>query len=143
MNNKLFILCLLCLTPFSLNADDELPRSGLYAITTNISSSSPIPKISQSSQHCLKSEDFARDPSQLLGEQMGNAKDCQITTFTMQNNKIELVMHCTPDGGNMKMKTTGNYSPDSYRISTDMQLEMNGTLMEMNSETEGKRVGDC
>jgi hypothetical protein len=143
MYRIIFISCLIYLTPLTLSADDELPRTGRYSVTTEVKSETPLPFKINTTEHCLKTEDFTQDPVGILANQPENADHCEITQFSMKNGKVELLMNCTPDNGTMNMKITGSYSTTSYSIYSDMQLEMNGLIMNMTSITKAKRLGDC
>ena len=143
MYRIILITGLICLTPLTLSADDELPRTGRYSITTEVTSETPLPFKTNTTEHCLKTEDFSQDPAGILANQPDNADPCEITAFSMKNGKVELLMNCTPDNGTMNMKITGSYSTTSYSIYSDILLEMNGMAIKMSSVTKAKRLGDC
>lgn len=143
MYTKILILSFFFIAPLSLSANEDLPLTGRYSVTTEIKSATPLPVQANTSEHCLKTEDFSKDPASILAAQPDAAKYCEIAQASIDNGQIELLMNCNPEQGKMKMNITGSYTKTSYTMNSDMQLEIGGMTMSIQSLSKAKRVGDC
>ena len=77
-------------------------------------------------------------------------KNCRYDHFTMGGGKIDAKMRCTAGGGTQLMTMTGEYSPDSYRMAMQTELDRSSgapvrgmETITMKMHVEGKRIGEC
>lgn len=94
---------------------------------------------------CLTKEQADKPDGSFFGQQ---GEDCRYDRFAMGDGKIDAAMTCKGDGpdgtGQAKMTLAGTYSPDTYKMTMDMQgAAPNGKTMNMAMSLVSKRMGEC
>jgi hypothetical protein len=90
---------------------------------------------------CITPEQADRDPRELFKQNKGR---CKYAKFAMTGGRISALMTCMAEtGGTMTIATEGSFSPQSYAIKSMMVSKGARGSMKMNTESIGRRVGDC
>ncbi|MCW3836580.1 DUF3617 domain-containing protein [Sphingomonas canadensis] len=68
---------------------------------------------------------------------------CKFDKYEMSNGKIEAVMSCPGEGGEMKMVTNGSFEAETFAVEQAMDVSGPMGKMHTRARVSGKRVGDC
>ena len=131
------LLCILYLCLSSLGHAESLKiKPGLWEITTTVSGmTQPQTK---TIKECIQEDSI--DPKEMMQDMPKD--DCTVDA-NVSGNIMTYNLSCNMHG--MVMEGTGKMESNGDSMNGSMQFRgnMNGMVMEMNSSSEGKRVGDC
>ena len=119
------------------------PQAGLYEITVKMENPMMGLSRTQTSKECITQDQFDEGPEAFLNDQQKES-ECTMDTYSMADGKIQMSMSCViPGGGKASMTGTGTYGTDGFTMTNKMQMEAAGIKMDMQTVSEGKRIGDC
>jgi hypothetical protein len=138
------LLALLAIVgPLAAGADALMPKPGRYEITTYSEFGDlPIPPTTVTTSNCVTADDLAEDPRKIFAD-LPAADDCSLDTFTMENGKLVMRLHCKTDHGSMSVNGDGDYTPESYRMNTVINIESGDTQLHTTATVDARRLGDC
>ena len=98
-------------------------------------------------ESCMTEAD-ARKPN---ADFFSGNKNCRYDHFKMGGGKIDAKMRCTAGGGVQRMTMNGEYSPESYRMAMQTEIDRGASSaaagamgsITMKMRVEGKRIGEC
>ena len=94
-------------------------------------------------EYCLTPEEAKKPRGKFFGGERSD--NCRYESFDMEGGKIDAVMRCEgKPSGNMTMRISGTYSPDSYSTRAAMEVAGEGQGgMSMKMRSEAHRIGEC
>lgn len=100
----------------------------------------PLPP-SRPRRACLAKADAAKGP----GLAFSNPDLCRVLNSSVQDGSFSFETECkaTESADTILTKTVGSYTPDSYSGRSTSIQRRDGMEIEMRSQIEGKRLGDC
>ncbi len=91
-------------------------------------------------RHCLTPEQAAQGPQEMLKDSRGQ---CRFSRYDMTGGRIDAVMECSGQGGQMTSTTTGTYSAEGYQAESRMTTTGPAGKMTMRVSGSGKYLGPC
>jgi hypothetical protein len=116
------------------------PRPGMWDLTVITSADgAERPFGPYSTSQCLTEEDV-RNPEKLLAENGVDA--CTYSDKVYQGDSLSFTVQC---GGAIPMGGSGkvNYTAESLQGNINIAADLNGLLINTQSEVSGRRTGDC
>lgn len=141
LRTQLSVLVLSCCALATVNvatAEDSLPMTpGKWEIKTKATSSMMPNPMTDVTTECIKDTKF--DTNSLMNE-MG---ECDVKDLKINGKKVSWKMHCNVEGSVLKGTGKATVNKDRMSGSTTMNMSVQGMKMQMKTEWQGKRVGDC
>ena len=119
---------------------DVQPGQWKYTNTTKISGAGmDLPEQRQTNTHCVTESDIAEAETF-----MDDAERCEIAQRSVEADAMSYTMIC-PDqqGGEMRVQVDMQLMGDRVRGQSEATMQMNGQSMDVVTQIEGRRVGDC
>lgn len=91
---------------------------------------------------CITQAELAEGPEALFSQGAG---ECRYTEFTMAGGTMTVAGTCNPPQapGPMTLSATGTYTETSYATRSAVTMAVPGGEMRIESDTAGRRTGDC
>ena len=141
MISRLFAI--LILLPVSTAWAQDKPRPGLYEITTRMASPDlPGEATTITTQNCVTAEDLEGDLSRVFAA-LPEGQSCEVGTFEMAGGLINMAITCATPAGDMLVETRGTYESERYSMTSTVTMSAGARALKLDSEIEGKRVGEC
>lgn len=72
-----------------------------------------------------------------------NEAGCAYENFSMAGGRVQGTMTCNQQGSTVRATVNGSFSPESYRMESDSQVNSNGVSVSTTTRVTGRRIGDC
>ncbi len=93
-------------------------------------------------RHCVTPEQAAQPSAEFFSGNLESA-GCQRENFTIANGRISGVVSCAADGTTIRSELNGQFSSDSYEMTSRTQTTAQGMTMNGETRVTARRVGDC
>ena len=125
------------------SAEDTL-TPGLYQTNVKVEAKMgdmQLPTRDRQQKDCITAEDIANGPPVAMPDD--SSSECQVQEYEMGGGQFSMRMSCTVQGGEGTMVGSGTYTDDSFEMTNEMNVSMQGINMRMTSKSTGKRIGSC
>jgi hypothetical protein len=92
--------------------------------------------------YCL-TEEQAANPDANFVTGSGRTGGCTSQDYAMRGGRISGSVQCQHQGATMRATMTGQYQRESFDMNMDMQTEMGGQRVAMQTRTTARRTGEC
>lgn len=125
----------------AMAADGPVP--GHYQVTTRTTYTDvPLPPTTVTNETCLTAEDLERDPASAFAA-LPDGKSCDVSEFEMSGGIFRMRVNCATPEGDMIMITEGSYDASGYLMTSHVEVTAGEQVARMQSEIQGKLLGDC
>ncbi|MEI9850952.1 MAG: DUF3617 domain-containing protein [Sphingomonas sp.] len=90
---------------------------------------------------CMTPEDAKRPGSEMFTGDRNNK--CTFSNYTLAGGRIDATMVCREPQGEMTMRMTGTFAPESFVVENEVTGKSAAGAMHSRARVTGKRVGDC
>jgi hypothetical protein len=90
---------------------------------------------------CLPEKEARRPDANFFAG--GDGSECQYTSFTMRNGRLDARMSCTVTPGTMTVSLAGSYTPTTYALRATASTSGTSGAAATNAELSGTWIGPC
>lgn len=122
------------------SAEGELEiKPGVYSIVSITQTNLAAGAKANTVERCIQQNDIGTDTV------MPDPETCQARNIEKSGNTIKFEMTCIQPDGKSLLNGTGEYSTadDAFTFKHNIKGDYNGTYIEIKSEGNAKRIGDC
>ncbi len=116
-----------------------VPGEWEFTSTTSVQGDMPVPDQTETSRECIAQGDLDDPDFQMIEEEEG----CELLEHNVDADGMDYRMVCEAEGGEANIDGRMDFLGETTEGRVDVTVQSQMGEMQMNTQMEGRRIGDC